>query len=111
MDYTVVEMWTPNAAFLALSTSQREEFFATLGAGMGALAEIGVTSAGWGRTERADQSASYQWFAIWTAPTREAVDAFLAGVMESGWYLYFDQEVLVSPLLPIDQAITAMVAA
>jgi hypothetical protein len=65
---------------------------------------------GWGRVEPAAQSASYEWFAVWQAPSREVADVFLAGVESSGWYTYFEQSNVVGELRPADAVIAEHLA-
>jgi hypothetical protein len=79
--YVVVETWTPKPAFFAADEKARNDLFAGIREAMKQLADIGFVTLGWGRVEPAAQSASYEWFAVWQAPSREVADVFLAGVV------------------------------
>ncbi|WP_147995542.1 DUF6616 family protein [Streptomyces sp. uw30] len=96
--HIVVETWTPKPAFYAADEETLTNLFAGIQEAMKQLAEIGVVTLGWGRVEPAPLSTSYEWFAVWQAPSRELADGFLSGVESSGWYDYFEQTNLVGEL-------------
>ncbi|MEV6171651.1 DUF6616 family protein [Streptomyces sp. NPDC051954] len=96
--YVVVETWTPKPAFFAADEKTLHNLFAGIKEAMKQLAEFGVVTLGWGRAEPAPHSTSYDWFAVWQAPSRELADGFLGGVESAGWYDYFEQTNLVGEL-------------
>ncbi|MFE5085975.1 DUF6616 family protein [Streptomyces mirabilis] len=108
--YVVVETWTPKPAFFAADEKARNDLFTGIQEAMKQLAEIGFVTLGWGRVEPAAHSASYEWFAIWQAPSREVADAFLSGVESSGWYTYFEQTNVVGELRPAEAVIAEHLA-
>jgi hypothetical protein len=108
--YVVVETWTPKPAFFAADEKARNDLFAGIQEAMKQLADIGFVTLGWGRVEPAAQSASYEWFAVWQAPSREVADVFLAGVESSGWYTYFEQSNVVGELRPAEAVLAEHLA-
>lgn len=100
--YVVVEAWTPKPAFLTAPPTQRADFFAALDAGIAALGSTGVEPLGWGRTDPSGEHGSeHDWFAVWQVRDAAAADTFLAGVLASGWYDYFEQTNLRGELRPV----------
>ncbi|WP_371596860.1 DUF6616 family protein [Streptomyces sp. NBC_00564] len=108
--HVVIETWTPKPAFFAADKETLDNLFTGMQEAIKQLEEIGVVTLGWGRVEPAPHSTSYEWFAIWQAPSREGADVFLGGVESSGWYNYFEQTNLVGELRSVD-AVSAEVRA
>jgi hypothetical protein len=108
--YMVIETWTPKPAFFAAGKETRNNLFAGIQEAMKQLAEIGVVTLGWGRAEPASHSTSYEWFAVWQAPSKELADAFLDGVEKSGWYTYFEQSNVVGELRSVEAVAAEHVA-
>jgi hypothetical protein len=108
--YVVVETWTPKPAFFAADEKARNDLFAGIQEAMKRLAEIGVVTLGWGRAEPASHSTSYEWFAVWQAPSKELADVFLDGVENSGWYAYFEQSNVVGELRSVEAVAAEHVA-
>lgn len=108
--YVAVETWTPKPAFFAADEKTRKNLFAEIQGAIKELAEIGVVTLGWGRVEPAAHSTSYEWFAVWQAPSRELADGFLGGVESSGWYTYFEQSNVVGELRSVDAVVAEHLA-
>ncbi|WP_406451231.1 hypothetical protein OH768_07305 [Streptomyces sp. NBC_01622] len=100
--HVVIETWTPKPAFFAADEETLNNLFAEMQEAIKQLAEIGVVTLGWGKVESAPHSTSYEWFAVWQAPSREGADVFLGGVESSGWYDYFEQTNLVGELRSVE---------
>lgn len=87
----LVELYTPNANWKALSVEQRQNFLEAIGSAMGGLASMGVEVLT--LTEVApniDQNSKHHFLGIWRFPDPQVRDALLAGIKASGWYAYFD---------------------
>lgn len=109
--YIVVEAWTPRPAFFSALPEQRAAFFATLDAGIAALAATGVEPLGWGRTDpSAEHGSEHDWFAVWRVRDTAAADTFLASVSASGWYDYFAQTNLRGELRPVAEVVGEHIA-
>ena len=91
MAHYLAELYTPKPAWLALSADTRRQFFATIGAGMSELSSLGVEAITLGETDAATlHAAPWQFFALWQAPDKAAIDALVAGIAASGWHDYFE---------------------
>ena len=90
MAHYLAELYTPKPAWLALSLVERQEFFATIGQGMGALTEMGCEVIALGETEAVLHAAPQQFFALWRLPDAAAQSALLSGIDATGWHTYFD---------------------
>jgi len=87
----LIELYTPNAAWLALPAEARQRFLDGIRAGMGALSALGIEALALGPAEPGLRQASpHRFLGIWRCPDRPARDALLAGIEASGWYGYFD---------------------
>ena len=91
MNHYLVELYTPNTAWKALSKEARQQFLSHIGTAMQGLSELGIevltlteTSSGM------DQNTNHQFLGIWRFPTSQSRDALLAWIQSSGWYGYFD---------------------
>jgi hypothetical protein len=92
MSQYLVELYSPNAAWLALPTARRRQFLDAIAGAMGGLASLGVEVLALAETERGlDQASPHRFLGIWRFPDTAARDALLAGNNASGWYGYFDQ--------------------
>jgi hypothetical protein len=91
MSHYLVELYTPNANWKALTAEQRQEFLSAIGAAMGGLSSMGVEVLTLTETEPGiDQGSEHSFLGIWRFPDAQARDALLAGIKASGWYGYFD---------------------
>lgn len=91
MSHYLVELYTPNAAWLALSTPAREQFLAGIQSAMGTLASLGVETLALSETDTPiDQATHHQYLGIWRFADTATRDALLAGIQASGWYGYFE---------------------
>lgn len=91
MSHYLVELYTPNAAWLALPHSARDAFLATIGGGMAALADAGIEVLALGEVDPATALASgHRFVGIWRFNDAAGRDALLAGIAARGWYDYFD---------------------
>lgn len=91
MTHYLVELYTPNAAWSALTPQARQAFLSEIGAAMGGLAEMGVKVLTLAPTEPGiDAASEHRYLGIWSFPAPEIRDALLAGIRASGWYRYFD---------------------
>jgi hypothetical protein len=90
MAYYLAELYTPKAAWRALSQPQRQDFFAAIGAGMGPLSAMGIEVLALGETQTVMHGAGQQFFAIWRMPDAAAQAALLSGIAATGWHDYFD---------------------
>jgi hypothetical protein len=91
MAHYLVELYTPNEAWLALSTAQRQQFLDHIGAAMGGLSSLGVEILTLTETTPAiDRDSGHRFLGIWRFPDTQARDALLTGIQASGWYGYFD---------------------
>ena len=87
----LVELYTPNAAWKALPTAQRQQFLAHIGAALDGLASMGVEVLTLAETEPGiDQGSEQRFMGIWRFPDPRVRDALLAGIQASGWYGDFD---------------------
>lgn len=93
MTHYLVELYTPNAAWHALSQAARKTFLENIGASMGPLTEMGVRVLTLAPTDtRIDTPSQHRYLGIWSFPEPGVRDALLAGIRASGWYTYFDHE-------------------
>lgn len=87
----LVELYTPNAAWLALPAEQRQAFMNQINQGMQGLADAGIELLSLAPTAMNTPHASaHRFLGIWRFPDAQARDALLAGIEASGWYRYFD---------------------
>lgn len=91
MTHYLAELYSPKAAWLALSLEEKQAFFATIGAGMGSLSEFGIEPLTFGQIDPLQlHPAQQQFFAIWKFPDKAAVTALLEAIAATGWHDYFD---------------------
>ncbi len=91
MPHYLVELYSPNPAWLALPVAQRQQFLEGVASAMGSLAALGVEVLALAETDgRLDQASPHRFLGIWRFPDTAARDALLAGIKASGWYGYFD---------------------
>ncbi len=87
-----IEMWTPTAAWLALSSVERVDYVQKVAAATKALIDQGVEILTWSVSEQdISQPGPHEYFAIWKFPTQELSESFQTTVEQAGWYNYFDQ--------------------
>ena len=76
MIYTV-EMWTPTAAWLTLSITERTAYIQNVAAATKSLTDQGVEMLTWSLNEQGVSHAStYQYFAIWRFPTEALAEQY-----------------------------------
>ena len=91
MSHYLVELYTPNAAWNALSAEQRQQFLGGIGLALSQLSSLGVEVLSLADTDpNIDQGSEHRFLGIWSFPDQKARDALLAGIKASGWYDYFD---------------------
>lgn len=91
MSHYLVELYSPNSAWRALSVAQRQQFLSQIQTAMGALANLGVEVLTLSKAELlADKPSQHQFLGIWRFPNKDARDMLLAGIKASGWYDYFE---------------------
>ncbi|MGG4605505.1 DUF6616 family protein [Paenalcaligenes sp. Me131] len=87
----LVELYTPNASWKALTSEQRQDFLGNIGSAMGGLSSMGVEVLTLAEIEPGiDQNSQHRFLGIWRFPNAQTRDALLAGIKASGWYAYFD---------------------
>lgn len=91
MTHYLVELYSPRPAWLALDAGARTAFFQTIGAGLAALAKMGVEPVTLSEIDREMEHAAAQRFlAIWRCSDKAAANALAAGISASGWHEYFE---------------------
>lgn len=91
MNHYLVELYTPNSAWKALSFDERKNYLNNVGAAMAGLSDAGVQALTLTQIDsKIDQSSEHQFLAVWHFPNQEVCNALLAGIKASGWYNYFD---------------------
>jgi len=91
MSHYLVELYSPNAGWKALSTEQRQQFTDNIQSAMRGLAASGVEILALSETDRSvDKASEHLFMGIWRFRDDRAREALLAGIKASGWYDYFD---------------------
>lgn len=91
MPHYLVELYTSNADWKALTSEQRQQFLDAIGTAMGDLSSMGVEVLTLTEIEPdIDRGSEHRFLGIWRFPNAQARDALLAGIKASGWYGYFD---------------------
>lgn len=91
MSHYLVELYSPNARWQALSAAQRQQFLGGIQAAMAGLSSLGVEVLALASTEPGiDQASDHRYLGIWRFPDAQSRAALLAGMRSSGWYGYFD---------------------
>lgn len=91
MNQYLIELYTPNSAWKALSLDERTQYLNNVGAAMGKLSDLGVKALTLTQIDsNVDQSSEHQFLGIWHFPNEEIRDVLLAGIKASGWYNYFN---------------------
>lgn len=112
MSHYLVELYSPNANWQALSTAQRQDFLQGIQSAMAPLSSMGVEVLALAETETGiDQSSAHRFLGIWRFPDPALRDALLAGIRASGWYDYFDHINAASDTGGFEQHLTALAAA
>lgn len=97
MNCYLVECYSPNARWLALSTDERHAFLQQIQHGMAALAELPVDILTLAPTTSGiDRQSAHRFLGIWRFGNEAARAALLQGIAASGWYDYFDHENLAA---------------
>ena len=91
MAHYLAELYTPKPAWLALTETERQQFFAAIGAAMPALSALGVEALALGKVDRTKAHAAPQtFFAVWRCPDDAALGALVDRIAQSGWHDYFE---------------------
>jgi len=91
VSHYLVELYTPNADWKALTVEQRQQFLSAIGTGMGDLSSLGVELLTLTEIDSSiDRSSKHRFLGIWRVPDIQTRDALLAGIKATGWYGYFD---------------------
>ncbi|HMQ40587.1 MAG TPA: hypothetical protein PKC09_04880 [Paracoccus sp. (in: a-proteobacteria)] len=91
MTHYLVELYSPKPTWAALDAAGRAAFFEEIGAGMGALVEMGVAPLTLSEVEAGfDNPAQQRFLAIWRCPDKAAAEALVSGISASGWHDYFE---------------------
>lgn len=91
MSQYLIELYTPNTAWKALSLDERTQYLSNVGSAMSQLTELGVKALTLSHIDsKVDQCSEHQFLGVWHFPNEEARDALLTGIKASGWYDYFD---------------------
>lgn len=91
MSHYLVELYTPNSAWKALSFDERKNYLNNVGTAMAGLSEAGVKALTLTQIDSTIyKSSDHQFLAVWHFPNQEVCNALLAGIKESGWYNYFE---------------------
>jgi hypothetical protein len=91
VNHTLIELYSPKPAWLALDAAARQTFFSRVGEGMGAILELGIEPLAFGEiANHVSRSAGQRFFAVWRAPNGQALDALVEGIAASGWHDYFE---------------------
>jgi len=111
MSYYLVELYTPNAAWHALSATQRQQFLGHIGSALAQLSSLGVEILSLAETDPGiDQGSAHRFLGIWRFPNPAARDALLVGIHASGWYGYFDHVNAASSTGTADSHLAALAA-
>lgn len=112
MSHYLVELYTPNSAWLALSAEQRQHFLGGIGLALNQLSSLGVEVLSLAETDsNIDQGTAHTFLGIWRFPDQAARDALLTGIKASGWYDYFDHVNAASTQGSADIHLAALAAA
>ena len=70
-----LELWNPKASWHSLIPADRQALVAQLGQATTPIAQAGaIEIIGWGKADpTVDHPEGHQYFAVWRAPTREAL--------------------------------------
>lgn len=108
----LVELYTPNAAWKALDSEERQQFLAAVGKAMSELSSLGIEVLTLAEAEAdIDHNTPHRFVGIWRFPNAEARNTLLQGIQASGWYEYFDHINAACPSSSFEQHLAALVAA
>ena len=90
----LLELYSPKPVWLALDGAARQAYFASVGAGMAAMAAMpgsGAEALAMGAVDGGKlHAAAQQYYAVWRFPDEAALDALLAAIAATGWHDYFE---------------------
>jgi carbohydrate-binding DOMON domain-containing protein len=91
--YIFIEFWKAKESWLDLPHNQKKEFIDGLIRYVeDSLSQSGIQPLALGECADVENNAApYQYFAVWEAPTKSALNTLQQAVSESGWYNFFDQ--------------------
>ncbi|CAI2538033.1 Uncharacterised protein [Serratia liquefaciens] len=91
MSHYLIELYSPNTRWGALSTTERQQFVDNVQLAMGSLSHLGVEILALSETDSTiDKSTNHSFLGIWRFADIQTRDMLLAGIKASGWYNYFD---------------------
>jgi hypothetical protein len=110
--HVFLEFWSPKPSWLAMSTERRQAFMGGMGALTSPVVNTGAIEVlGWGVSDPVvDHPEPHQFFAVWRAPTRKALDELRAAITKGGWYEHFDQVNVTGELSTVDAIIGQHIA-
>jgi len=86
MPHYLVELYTPNADWKALTAERRQQFLGAIGTAMSGLSNMGVEVLTLTEIEPGiDRGSEHRFLGIWRFPDAQSRDALLAGIKASGW--------------------------
>lgn len=95
---TYLELWNAKDAWKNLTKEEKGEYLAQIGPAIQQLTEMGIEIVTWSvNAEDTHHRADYKYFAVWKAPSVEAIKKFEEIVDGAGWHDYFDQVNLMGP--------------
>jgi len=76
MNQYLIELYTPNSAWKALSLDERTQYLNNVGAAMGKLSDLGVKALTLTQIDsNIDQTSEHQFLGIWHFPNEEIRDS------------------------------------
>jgi len=89
--HVLVELYTPKASWLGMTTHERSDYLASVREAVTGLEAAGVTCLALGRVDPSvDHAALHTYFGVWSAGEESGLRLFLDGLQASGWYDYFE---------------------
>jgi len=87
-----IELWNAKPTWKVLPKVDKQHYVNAVIEATSDLANKGVQVITWSEnTTSYPKKADFDYFAIWTIPTKELAGEFLNTVEEAGWYNYFEQ--------------------
>jgi hypothetical protein len=105
--HAFLELWSPKPSWISMSKADRQAIVDQLGKLTTPIVQSGsIDVLGWGKADPAvDHPEGRQYFSVWRAPTREALDKLRAAIVQGGWYEHFDQVNVTGELTTPDAVI------
>nr|WP_314587646.1 DUF6616 family protein [uncultured Serratia sp.] len=91
MSHYLIELYSPNTQWGALSATERQQFVDNVQLAMGNLSHLGVEILTLSETDSTiDKSTGHRFVGVWRFADIQSREMLLAGIKASGWYNYFD---------------------